>query len=401
MTVMSTLTMASCLVLVGGRQRRDGLGLWGTALLLQALAYSLLALRGQVHDLASIVLANGLLATMYACVLAAILRFQGRPLPWLWLVLPVVANLTLFSVFQDHYRARVLLAGCLYPLQIARLLWALYQPGHVPVGRGPLLVALGAGLQVVVLVWRAASLAWDQPPSPMGGLMRDNGTVQSLTFLSTYISIQVSSLGFIFMAKDRADEANRRLAAVDPLTGVANRRTLITTLEREVARAVRTSQPMAVMMVDIDHFKRINDTQGHPVGDQVLCEVVAVLRARVRLQDLVGRYGGEEFMVILPDTPLAGAEELARQLCQSIATSRCQTAKGALAVSVSIGVAGGPLAPGTDWAMLLSAADQALYRAKENGRNRVELSSSLHAEPAGSTAGQPPAPPRSGGVLTA
>ena len=83
MTVMSTLTMATCLVLVGGRQRQDGLGLWGTALLLQALAYSLLALRGQVPDVASIVLANGLLASMYACVLAAIHRFQGRSLPWL------------------------------------------------------------------------------------------------------------------------------------------------------------------------------------------------------------------------------------------------------------------------------------------------------------------------------
>ena len=386
MTVMSTLTMATCLVLVGGRQRQDGLGLWGTALLLQALAYSLLALRGQVPDVASIVLANGLLASMYACVLAAIHRFQGRSLPWLWLVLPVMANLALFTAFQDHYPMRVLLAGCLYPLQIARMLWSLYQPGHVPVGRGPLLVALGAVLQVVLLIWRATALPWDQP-SAQGGLMRDSGLVQSLTFLSTFISIQVSSLGFIFMAKDRADEDNRHLAAVDPLTGVANRRTLITTLEREIARAVRTRQPLAVMMVDVDHFKRINDTHGHPVGDQVLCEVVAVLRARVRLQDLVGRYGGEEFMVILPDTPLAGAEALARQLCQSIATSRCQTARGELAVSVSIGVAGGPLAPDTDWAMLLSAADQALYRAKENGRNRVELSDSLH--PLASPADEP------------
>lgn len=200
MTVMSTLTMATCLVLVGGRQRQDGLGLWGTALLLQALAYSLLALRGQVPDVASIVLANGLLASMYACVLAAIHRFQGRSLPWLWLVLPVMANLALFTAFQDHYPMRVLLAGCLYPLQIARMLWSLYQPGHVPVGRGPLLVALGAVLQVVLLIWRATALPWDQP-SAQGGLMRDSGLVQSLTFLSTFISIQVSSLGFIFMAQ--------------------------------------------------------------------------------------------------------------------------------------------------------------------------------------------------------
>jgi diguanylate cyclase (GGDEF)-like protein len=144
------------------------------------------------------------------------------------------------------------------------------------------------------------------------------------------------------------------------------------------------------MMVDIDHFKRVNDRYGHPAGDQVLCSVVNVLSERVRAQDLVGRYGGEEFMVVLPDTTLLGAEQLARELCKAVEESRCRiravggaapdaTTDAALgiAVTVSIGVFGGRLEPGDSWDLLIAAADRALYQAKENGRNRVEVSTSL------------------------
>ncbi|MBW8463216.1 GGDEF domain-containing protein, partial [Acidovorax sp.] len=145
-----------------------------------------------------------------------------------------------------------------------------------------------------------------------------------------------------------------------------------------------------LMMVDIDHFKRVNDRYGHPAGDQVLCSVVDVLRGRVRAQDLVGRYGGEEFMVVLPDTALLGAEQLARELCRAVAESRCRigsTEGGSdtrsepggtsIAVTVSIGVFGGRLESGDSWDMLIAAADRALYQAKENGRNRVEVATGL------------------------
>jgi len=375
MIVLASFTMAACLATVSAGQRQEGMGLWGAALLMQAFAYVLLALRGQVPDVVSIVLANGMLSGVYACVLAAIHRFQGRRLPWAGLVVPVVATLVLFSVFVGDYLARLVLAGILFPLQLLLGIWALYRPGHGPVGRGALLVAVGMGLQVVLLTARAVVAAVGA--MPLDGLMRGGGLVQHLTFLGSFVTVQVSSLGFIFMAKDRADEANRQLAAVDPLTGVANRRSLISALDRDIARAVRTREPMSVMMVDIDHFKRVNDDLGHLAGDQVLCSVVEVLRARVRSQDLVGRYGGEEFMVVLPDTPLAGAQQLARQLCQAVGASRCRAEGTEIAVTVSIGVAGGRLEPGDSWDMLISAADRALYRAKENGRNRVEAADGL------------------------
>ena len=216
-------------------------------------------------------------------------------------------------------------------------------------------------------------------------ILRSSG-MQTLTFLATFSVVLVSSMGFVFMLRDRADENNRVMAALDPLTGVANRRSLIAALDRDVARAVRTRESIALMMVDIDHFKHVNDQYGHPAGDQVLCSVVNVLRQRVRAQDLVGRYGGEEFMVVLPDTGLVGAEQLARELCKAVEMSRCRVdgADGVdgvegdgIAVTVSIGVFGGRLESGDSWDMLIAAADRALYQAKENGRNRVEVATVL------------------------
>ena len=201
--------------------------------------------------------------------------------------------------------------------------------------------------------------------------------MQTLTFVATLAVSLVASMGFVFMSKERADETNRRLAALDELTGVANRRFIIAALDRDVGRAVRTRESMALMMVDIDHFKRINDTHGHLAGDQVLRHVVDVIRNRIRSQDIVGRYGGEEFLVVLADTSAQGALQVAEQLRAAIEGAHYVCAGESLSVSVSIGVFGGRLEAGDSWDQLIHAADMALYRAKQMGRNRVEMALSL------------------------
>ena len=130
---------------------------------------------------------------------------------------------------------------------------------------------------------------------------------------------------------------------------------------------------MALMMVDIDHFKHVNDRYGHLAGDQVLRHVVALIQQRIRAQDIVGRYGGEEFLVVLPDTTLQGARALAQQLCDVVQATPCAWEGGHIPVTLSIGVYGGVLAPQDAWDLLIHAADSALYCAKAAGRNRVEL----------------------------
>ncbi len=375
MIILSSLATALAMAVVAWGKRREGVELWALALLLNAAAFGLFASRGHVHALLSIVLANVLLCSVFTCMGAAILQFQGRPLPWPTMAIAPLLMAGAMAWFMDDYAARVVVAGLLLGALNVWLLWILIARRQSTTGRGAWLVMGALGLQALVFLVRVVMVGASEQPAT--GIMQANG-VQTLTFTTTFIELMVASMGFVFMAKDRADETNRRMAALDPLTGVANRRAAIAALDRDVARAVRTRESIAVMMVDIDHFKRVNDQYGHPVGDQVLCHVVGMLRERVRSQDLVSRYGGEEFLVVLPDTDAMGAYQLARQLCEAVAGSRYVHEGAGIGLTVSIGVFGGRLEPGDSWDMLISAADRALYQAKELGRNRVEAAGALH-----------------------
>ena len=380
MIIVSSLMMAASMAVVGWGRRRDGLGHWAAALLVNAVAHVLLMLRGQVPDVLSIVVGNTLLSCVLAGMIVAIYQFHGRTVGWLLLLAPSALVMGSGIVFIDNFPARVGAVGMVVGLQAVWALATALERRHVTVGRGHWLLVAGLALEALVLLGRSV-LAITLEGTEVDILQ--SSSLQTLTFMATFSVVLVSSVGFVFMSRDRADENNRVMAALDPLTGVANRRSLIASLDRDVSRAVRTRESIALMMVDIDHFKYVNDHYGHPVGDQVLCSVVNVLRQRVRAQDLVGRYGGEEFMVVLPDTGLVGAEQLARELCKAVEVSRCRVdgADGVegdgIAVTVSIGVFGGRLESCDSWDMLIAAADRALYQAKENGRNRVEVTTVL------------------------
>ena len=290
MIILSSLAAALAMAVVTWGKRREGVELWALGLLLNAMAYALFASRGHIHGLLSIVLGNVLLSCMFTCLAAALLQFQGRPLPWPTMAVAPVLMAAGMAWFIDDYAARVVLAGLLLGALNLWALWILFSRRRSTPGRGAWLVMAVLALQALVFLVRVVVIGGSDQPAT--GIMQSSG-VQTLTFSTTFIELMVATMGFIFMARDRADENNRRLAALDPLTGVANRRAAIAALDRDVARAVRTRESIAVMMVDIDHFKRVNDQYGHPVGDQVLCHVVNVLRDRIRSQDLVSRYGGE------------------------------------------------------------------------------------------------------------
>jgi len=168
-----------------------------------------------------------------------------------------------------------------------------------------------------------------------------------------------------------ANEALGRMAITDPLTGVANRRRFMEVGIQELARAQRSKDPVCVLMLDIDHFKRVNDSLGHPAGDAVIQAVARTCTDSVRTIDLVGRLGGEEFAVIVPMTACPGAVELAERLRARV--EACEIpweAGGPLRATVSVGVA---QATGNtkDFAALVGSADRMLYQAKNAGRNRV------------------------------
>ena len=162
-------------------------------------------------------------------------------------------------------------------------------------------------------------------------------------------------------------------ATHDSLTGLQNRASILETLRSELARARREGSTVGVLMGDLDHFKNVNDTYGHLVGDAVLREAANRLRSCVRTYDSIGRYGGEEFLVVLPSCDSASAVGRADQLRIAMAKKPMDTPEGLINVTLSLGVTtgGGPQPP--DISSLLRAADGALYEAKKAGRNQVEL----------------------------
>jgi diguanylate cyclase (GGDEF)-like protein/PAS domain S-box-containing protein len=170
----------------------------------------------------------------------------------------------------------------------------------------------------------------------------------------------------------------RALAATDGLTGLANRRSFDETFDREWRRARREETPLALLMIDADKFKALNDRYGHPQGDRCLKAITAAIAERVRRPgDLAARYGGEEFAVLLPGTEAAGAHSLAEDIRRAVLALGIEHAGSAEGrVTVSIGAACVIPGDATAPAQLLAAADAALYAAKANGRNRVEVAAS-------------------------
>lgn len=170
-----------------------------------------------------------------------------------------------------------------------------------------------------------------------------------------------------------AIEKLRVEATHDSLTGVWNRSAILGILKIQLARSARERSPLCVVMADIDLFKRVNDTYGHLVGDAVLVEVNKRMRGTIRPYDAVGRYGGEEFLIVAPGCDLTGGQHLAERLWVAVSCEPIETSEGPIGVSVSLGVASSDGAKDAD--SLIHAADAALYRAKRGGRNRVELAS--------------------------
>jgi len=201
---------------------------------------------------------------------------------------------------------------------------------------------------------------------------------QSRTLLVTKAALPADGVvpnGIIGLAVDISERKGlerelRRLATIDPLTGAPNRRHFTTLAHQEMERALRYDLPLAAIMLDVDHFKKVNDTWGHSIGDEVLKAVTESMLAQLREVDVLGRMGGEEFAVLLPQTGVEGARQLADRLRQAVASIRLPLAEGALRTSISLGVAcrGGA---DTHFDHVLGRADRAMYRAKDQGRDRI------------------------------
>lgn len=203
-------------------------------------------------------------------------------------------------------------------------------------------------------------------------LLNDQPIIEAELKDGDHISIGACVLKFMDRSsvEARYHDEIYQLATMDPLTGLYNRRHFLELLDRELARSASHARPLALLIVDLDHFKSINDLHGHPAGDVVLRQVSAALDACMRDDAILARIGGEEFAAILPEHGIDAATEFAQRLCAAVAALALDPQAGARRVTVSIGVANwraGMALVGD----LMRAADAQLYRAKQSGRNRV------------------------------
>lgn len=349
--------------------RRDGMKKWAAAIFLETLVWIVGDLRGVIPGALAVVAANGLKASSHAMMLAAVSEFQRRQTPAWHYFAPIAATLLMSAIMADDVAGRFIWGAPIFGFQMVLVARALLTDKDTRAGRAWRLMFGGIVVLMTVLGLRAmaaltghadfAQLANGVAPHP----------VQIVSFVAIMATALLGSVGFILMVKERTDREIMQLAMTDSLTHVPNRRALMQRAEQALAR--RNGAPLALMMIDVDHFKLINDNYGHPTGDEVLRNVAELLSQRLRAQDVLGRYGGEEFCAVVPDTDMAGALHLAESLCASVAAAPFSTEGGEIPVAVSIGISLCRANATRELKDMIGDADSALYAAKQAGRNRV------------------------------
>ena len=209
--------------------------------------------------------------------------------------------------------------------------------------------------------------------------LKGDPVIGDALYIALFVAVPMSAVagGVASMLVVTLEHTRRRLhelAMTDPLTGLRNRRHFIEGAQRALALAQRHDQPLALLVVDVDHFKRINDAHGHAVGDEVLVEIGKRCGAALRGTDLLARWGGEEFIALLPDTPAPLAQQLGHRLREAAAAATHPLMSAAVTVSVGVAGRAAGCAAATTLDALISAADGALYEAKHAGRDRVRMS---------------------------
>ncbi|OYU45443.1 MAG: GGDEF domain-containing protein [Burkholderiales bacterium PBB4] len=305
----------------------------------------------------------------------AIYRFLHGAAPRALWVLLGASILAVIGLYPLSFAYRISLYALLDMLVLLPGIWHILRHGWRQ-ERALRTVAATLTLSCVGMVFRAMD-AWSQPLE--FGAVLQPGTGPTITFLVAFITMLGAGFGFILATLERSARHMEELATHDGLTHCLNRSAAIALLGNALQRGQRTGEATSLVMLDLDHFKDVNDHHGHRAGDEVLRQFAHTARARLRASDVLARMGGEEFAVILPGTDTVGAVHVAEAVRAAVEALVVSDMKGgSISITVSAGVAcalGGSTPTTPD--QLYHRADTALYAAKEAGRNRIELAPDL------------------------
>lgn len=325
-----------------------------------AIGFSLLLLRNILPDFITIVISNTLILTSPNLYYIAISRFTGQGYSKRYVVFIVAITAILLSYFQyvdDNIGARIIsvsVGGAVSTLLILLKSWkARSERYRFALG----LAIIPFSVYSLFLIARAVVTAINPPQS-----IFSNSPVESATYVLLFVISFLWTIGFILMVSQRLQSDLGELASTDMLTRIPNRYATQNFLEKEFSRIQRKSGGFSVLLIDVDNFKQLNDKYGHATGDQALITTARVFNLEIRKQDIVGRWGGEEFLMILPDTPIQKAQALAERLRKDISAVKFHGGNTPFQITVSIGVASSGGCNSID--EIVNKADDALYVAK-------------------------------------
>ncbi|HEY6898838.1 MAG TPA: GGDEF domain-containing protein [Rhodocyclaceae bacterium] len=374
----TTATLSLVITLILAAMRRGyprsigGLGEWARGGLLMFLASMVFSQRGEWPDFVTVVIANGLLWGGCSLCFIGLCRFAERPVPQqalacAWAVsIAAMAGATLSgspypikAAINASFSCGLLLAGC-------AVIWTI-RPHNLAVRFGLICHGVAACIFGFRAVW--VLLGFDTTLS-----LSDPTPIQTLFLVNFGVSGALNTLCFLLLANERLHNELRYAAYHDALTDTLNRGCIMDRLGIELERAQRYGHPLSVLLIDLDHFKGINDRHGHLAGDLTLVHFAAGAKAQLRRFDLLGRYGGEEFLTVLPQADATVAAQVAERIRQYAA------AGGATVPEYTVSIGTASTTPDLSLHDLLQQADRALYRAKNGGRNRVECAALIPAE---------------------
>jgi diguanylate cyclase (GGDEF)-like protein len=287
---------------------------------------------------------------------------------WKRVVLPIASLMLMMMAFASQHGASEIellaLTCATSALFASAMAYILIRPSK----DGVSLLQRVIGANDALFAFAMALGAWNVLSDPTRAL--GSSALHSFAALAAYLLMIVNGFGFLLLCKQKADEQMALLATIDDLTGVANRRAFFEQADNARMLALRLRRPIALMMLDIDHFKQLNDRFGHATGDEALTVFSRTVRGTLREHDIMGRLGGEEFALALPGTDLEGALQAAERLREAVTEAPLITSGATYTMTVSVGVV--LIEPNEPLTAALARADHGLYAAKSAGRNRVE-----------------------------
>ena len=373
-TLLLVVAVADAMVAVvlfmgAGRRLRHGMWAWIASLAARVLAVTIIVL-GLQPQAGTFAVAAAALALSMTLQGTALLAYDGRHFP-AWVHTAVMTGAAVpFALLGGDAAGAVLFGGMVFGTLLVVLAAITLQVRPTVRGRARARGILIASFAVGALAFYVRGVSVMLVVDPLHAFVSP-GLFQSAISVAAAAAAIVSSFAYLLLHKERAEGEAARMATMDPLTGAYNRRTFHEIAERELSRIRRAGQPLSLILLDIDHFRPLNESYGVRVGDEVLQKIADIVRAALRQEDMLVRYGGEEFLVMLPDVPGPGAVVVAGRIRKAVEAEMLEVGGYRLPVTVSVGVSARMDEGPESIEGLIARADEALSLAKQRGRNRV------------------------------